>query len=96
MTRRITLAVVAVACLFSGAAFACESMKPADIMGSAPTNATRMPTQHAKAQVPSSVQRDAKQTACASGACAADPKDVKQPAAAKPAVAVACAGGNCS
>lgn len=96
MTRRITLAVATMACLFSGAVIACEAMKPADVMGSAPTNATRMPTQQAKAQAPSTVRRDARQTACASGACTSDPKEAKQPGTAKPAVAIACAGGNCS
>ena len=96
MTHRIAVAVATVACLISGSVVACEAMKPADLMGSAPTNATRMPTQQARAQDSSALRRDAKQTACASGTCYADPKDAKQPAPAKPAVTIACAGGNCN
>ena len=96
MTSRIAVAVATLAYLVSGAALACEAMKPADLMGSAPANASRLPEQQAKAQVPSAVRRDARQAACASGACTADAKDAKQPAVVKPTVAVACAGGNCS
>lgn len=96
MTSRLTLAIATVACLISGSAVACEAMKPSDLMGAAPPNATRLPTHQAKAQAPSTVRRDARQTACASGACTSDPKEAKQPGTAKPAVAIACAGGNCS
>jgi hypothetical protein len=95
MKFQMSVAAATLACLFSGAAIACEYSKPTDIMGSAPTNATRKPIQQAKSRAPAGMRKEASQPACAGAACTSEPKDAKPTVQAKSVVAITCAGGNC-